>query len=84
MHIAVEQGASEGQTFVKYVDYLAAKGYVPPNGRAWVDHIRSKSNEANHEITQMSRADAEELLTFVGMLLKIVYEFPNRLPPSAP
>ncbi|MBT9160792.1 MAG: hypothetical protein DDT26_02088 [Dehalococcoidia bacterium] len=80
MHIAVAQGADENQSFLAYVDYLAGAGYVPPNGRGWVDHIRKRGNEANHEIQLMTREDSEELLTFLEMLLKFVYEFPARVP----
>jgi len=43
-----------------------------------VDHIRTKGNEANHEIRLMGRQDAEELVTFVEMLLKFIYEFPSK------
>ena len=84
MHIAVEQGAKEGESFVAYVDYLATKGYVPPNGKGWVDHIRRKGNEANHEIVLMTKKDAEELISFLEMLLKFIYEFPSRVPGLAP
>jgi hypothetical protein len=76
MHVAVEKGAHEGQSFVAYVEHLAATGYIPPGAKEWVDHIRTKSNEANHEVVVMLAADAEELLSFTGMLLKVVYEFP--------
>lgn len=79
MHVAVEKGAPEGKPFVIYVEHLATNGYIPPGARGWVDHIRTKSNEANHEIAVMSAADAEELLSFTGMLLKVVYEFPAAL-----
>jgi len=79
MHVAVEQGAQPGQKFVEYVDHLDAKGFVPPNGKAWVDAIRKKGNEANHEIVQMAEADARQILQFVEMLLKFVYEFPSLL-----
>ena len=84
MNIAVAQGAKPGETFVSYVEYLAAKGYVPPNGQGWVDHIRKKGNEANHEITLMSKTDADELILFIEMLLKFMYEFPNKIPAPAP
>lgn len=83
MHIAVEKKASENQKFIEYVSYLADKGYVPPDGKHWVDHIRSKGNEANHEIAVMSRDDAKDLLLFIEMLLKFVYEFPNLIKPCA-
>lgn len=79
MNIGVQEGAAEGKSFVFYIDFLAEKGYIPPNGRGWVDHIRKKGNEATHEIALMNRTDAEELLTFTEMLLKFVYEFPNSI-----
>ncbi|MCK4428523.1 MAG: DUF4145 domain-containing protein [candidate division Zixibacteria bacterium] len=79
MHIAVKQGAQEGQSFMEYVEYLAAKGYVPPNGKIWVDHIRKKGNEANHEIALMMKEDAVDLITFIEMLLKFIYEFPHKI-----
>lgn len=80
MHIAVAQKADAGKSFVEYVEYLADQGYVPPNGRGWVDHIWIKGNEANHEIRLMAKPDAEELISFAEMLLKFVYEFPQRVP----
>ena len=80
MNIAVTQGAEEGKPFISYVEYLANSGYVPPNGKGWVDHIRQKGNEATHEIALMSKADAEELISFIEMLLKFIYEFPARIP----
>ncbi|HEY6251286.1 MAG TPA: DUF4145 domain-containing protein [Candidatus Angelobacter sp.] len=83
MNVAVAQGAKEGEPFVAYVEYLANKGYVPPNGRGWVDHIRSKGNEANHEIRLMTQAEAEELILFLEMLMKFIYEFPSKVPPAA-
>lgn len=80
MNIAVSQGAEQGLKFIDYVNYLSEKGYVPPNGKHWVDHIRRKGNEANHEIVLMTQKDAAELLTFVEMLLRFIYEFPNLVP----
>lgn len=77
MNIAVEQGAEEGKRFIEYVDYLARAGFIPPNGRHWVDHIRKKGNEATHEIRIMEESDAKEILIFSEMLLKFIYEFPS-------
>jgi hypothetical protein len=76
MHIAVAKGASEGKTFISYVEYLAEKNYVPPDAKGWVDHIRARGNEANHQIVIMAKEDAEQLISFAEMLLKIIYEFP--------
>jgi Domain of unknown function (DUF4145) len=80
MHIAVEKSAKEKLSFFEYVSFLSDKGYVPPDGKHWVDHIRGKGNEANHEIVLMNAADARLLLIFVEMLLRFVYEFPNMIP----
>jgi len=79
MHIAVSQGAKPGLNFTDYVDHLSNNGFVPPNGKTWVDHIRKKGNEANHEINIGTKVDAEELLTFIEMLLKFIYEFPSKM-----
>ncbi len=46
----------------------------------WVDHIRERGNEANHEITIMSADDAQSLIQFTEMLLKLVFEFPKKMP----
>src|ERR1035437_5059130 len=83
MHIAVNLGARENQSFMEYVQYLADNGYVPPNGKGWVDHIRRKGNEANHEIVLMTQGDAADLVNFTEMLLKFIYEFPGRVPAPA-
>lgn len=76
MHIAVAKGAKEGETFLKYVEFLNAKHFIPPDAKEWVDQIRQTGNEANHAIVIMDEAAAEELLSFSEMLLKLVYEFP--------
>ena len=80
MNIAVQEKAAEGLKFIEYVEYLAKNGFVPPNRKHWVDHIRKKGNEATHEIAVMSEADAKDLLGFVEMLLRFIYEFPKLVP----
>ncbi len=80
MNIAVAQGAEEGKNCIAYVKYLADKGFVPPNGQNWVDHIRTTGNEATHEIALMQADDAKELISFSEMLLRFIFEFPNRIP----
>jgi hypothetical protein len=80
MHIAVEKGAEEGKPFIEYVEYLSNKGYVPPDGKGWVDHIRDKGNEANHEIAEVGIEDAKDLISFSEMLLRFVFELPSRIP----
>jgi hypothetical protein len=77
MHVAVDLGAKKGLNFIEYVEYLSEKGYIPPGAKEWVDIIRKKGNEANHEILIMTEEDAKDLLKFTEMLLKIIYEFPD-------
>jgi hypothetical protein len=76
MHIAVSKGAEENLSFIAYVEYLSNNNYIPPDAKDWVDHIRTKGNEANHEINIMKKEEAEDLIQFIEMLLKMIYEFP--------
>lgn len=78
MHIAVEKGAEKNKPFVYYVDYLEEKHFLPPDSKAWIDSIRAKGNEANHEVTIMSHEDAKSLIDLFEMMLKFLYEFPSR------
>jgi Domain of unknown function (DUF4145) len=83
MNIAVAEGAEEGKNFVAYIEYLADKGFIPPGGKGWVDHIRQQGNEATHEISMKTEADAKDLISFAEMLLKFIYEFPARVPSAS-
>jgi hypothetical protein len=76
MHIAVSKDAKTGEGFKYYVDYLSEKNFVPPDAKGWINKIREIGNVANHKIKIMKKEDAEELLKFMEMLLKIIYEFP--------
>jgi len=77
MHIAVEKGAEPGLPFIGYVNFLEENHYVPPDSRSWVDRIRVRSNEANHEIEIMTQTDAENLITFIEIILRFLYETPS-------
>ena len=79
MHIAVDNGADGGMTFSQYVGFLDEAHYIPPNGAEWVDEVRKRSNEQNHEIVIATRDDATQLLDFIEMLLRFIYEFPSRV-----
>jgi len=80
MNIAVNKGAEVGLSFVEYINFLAEKGFIPPDGKPWVDHIRKKGNDASHKIELMDKNDAEMLIRFVEMLLRFIYEFPSMVP----
>ena len=74
MNLAVQEGASGGLKFIEYVDYLVSNNYVPPKGKQWVNRIRDKGNEANHEIRQVPEAEAIEVIELTELLLRFNYE----------
>ena len=78
MHIAVSKWAKENLRFVEYIDYLENNNYITQWVKEWVDEIRTIGNEANHEIKIMSKEEAENLISFSEMLLKLIYEFPAK------
>lgn len=80
MHIAVSLGLEhkKGLSFEECINYLDKEGHIPKGSKNWVDSIRKKGNEANHEITLMSQEEAKELISFTEMLLKLIYEYPSR------
>ena len=83
MHIAVEKGAKSGQRFIEYIDYLKEKHYIPRGGKNWVDEIRKRGNEANHEIVSSTKDEAKQLLDFTGMFLRMVYKMPGSAPEAS-
>ena len=80
MHTAVEKGANEGQSFQQYVKWLVDERYAPRGAEDWLDYIRGRGNEANHEIVVMGKKDAEGVLRFTEALLRGVYELPKLVP----
>jgi len=78
MNIAVSKGAKENQSFKQYVDYLETNNFIPNGTKDWVDAIRTQGNEATHEISISTQEQAEEILSFAEMLLRLIYEFPSK------
>lgn len=77
MHVAVEKGAVEGESFASYVSHLATAGYVTPPMKDWVDQIRTIGNAATHELDPPVKERAESTLMFTAELLRLVYEMDN-------
>lgn len=78
MHVATDKMAEEGKSFQYYVGYLSDNHFIPAGAREWVDQIRTRGNEANHQIVLKTQKEAEDLIDFVEMLLRVVYEYPAR------
>ena len=74
MHIAVDCGAKDGLRFIEYVDFLDKKGYIPVNCKSWVDIIRTKGNEANHDIVILNQDDAKQLISFIQIIIYVIYK----------
>lgn len=77
MNLAFVHGATEGKTFVFYIEYLLGKGFVPPTWRPWVEKIKDKGNDATHEIAPIDRKEAETVIRFTHMLLSTIYDLPD-------
>ena len=74
MHVAVEFGAPERDSFTHYIDYMVNKGHISINMREWVDKIKKNGNAATHEILPSDIKRAFATLTFTTILLKSMYE----------
>lgn len=77
MHIAVEAGAKEGDSFKSYVNYLSTNHYLPPNADKLLEYMRKLGNEKNHEIKLGTQDEVEKVIKFVEALLYFVYELSN-------
>lgn len=73
MHIAVSCGAELDLRFVDYVNYLNDNNYIPVNAKGWVDIIRKKGNDANHEIIILNKEDAKKLIMFTQMIIDVIF-----------
>ena len=74
MHVAVEKGAKEGDTFAAYLTHLEGLGYITPPMKIWVGLIREHGNEATHLLATPTRERVESTLFFTAELLRLVYE----------
>lgn len=77
MNIGVNCGAEEGKSFEYYVNYLDENGYIAKNCKKWVDIIRKKGNEANHEIQIFSENEAKQIIKFIEIMISVIYEMPS-------
>ena len=78
MNVAVSQAAKEGQTFAFYIEFLIQREFIPKASLPWVDKIRATGNEAAHSVAGTTETVAKQTLEFTAMLLRLVYEFPDR------
>lgn len=74
MHVAVEKGEKEGESFASYISYLENQGYVTPPMKPWVDIIRKHGNASTHKLESPSQERAESTVMFTAELLRLTYE----------
>jgi hypothetical protein len=74
MHVAVDKGAKEGESFASYLSYLETEGYVTPPMKEWVDLIRQHGNKSTHKLDSPEKERAESTVMFTAELLRLVYE----------
>jgi len=73
MHIAVDKGANEGESFVSYIDHIESQGFITPPMKPWVDLIRQHGNDATHTLDEPDEERARHTVGFTAELLRIVY-----------
>lgn len=89
-HIAVEKGLASkdnrnrAPSFEQALKHLKAEGYVTPPMADWVARIKDVGNEANHELTPISKDEALDVATFTEQLLILTYEMPARMRSQSP
>lgn len=79
LHMAGEVSGSVPTNFVAAIEALVASGLVPPRSKDVLDHIRKTGNKATHELDEVSKEDAEQLVIFLEAVLRFQYEFPAKL-----
>lgn len=74
MHVAVDKGAKERDTFVAYIAHLEEKGFVAPAMKPWVGLIQKHGTATTHRIAAPDQHRAESTLMFTAELLRVIYE----------
>lgn len=79
-HIAVAHGLEpkkkndRAPSFYEAVEHLEAEGLITKKMRPWVDRIKDVGNDANHELTPITAAQALDVANFTEQLLVLAYE----------
>ena len=69
-------GADENLKFIQYVNYLNDNHFAGARSDQWIDQIRQFGNQANHEIRINTKEEAQRIIKFCEMILKLNYEYP--------
>lgn len=78
-HIAVDKGLPASNArgrapgFQECVNHLESRGVITKTMLGWVDRIKDVGNDANHEVTPVTKGDAEAVGAFTQQLLTLAY-----------
>lgn len=90
LHVAVTHKLPEkdsrgrAPSFFEAIEYLEATGIITKRMRPWVDRIKDVGNDANHEISPVTRESALDVATFTEQLLRLAYEMSAIMDATAP
>jgi hypothetical protein len=77
MVCACHEGDTDGKRFVEYVNYITGSVIAFPKAKDSIDKIRGIGNEANHNLTFVSRDDARRAMSIVTYMLNTIYSLPS-------
>ena len=73
MNIAVDQGAKKNKKFQEYVEYIQEENLVSKNAKELLTEIKDIGNDANHEISQVSEEQANQIIKFINEVIRQIY-----------
>ena len=76
MLVACQAGAKPGRAFTEYVDDIVNKVIPIPKAKGSIDAIRTIGNDATHELTFVSEAEARRAIAIVLYVLNAAYSLP--------
>lgn len=74
MNVSVGEGAKEGESFISYIDFIKNNNLIGKKSNYRLDKIRQSGNDANHQIREISKEEARELLDITSFLLITLFE----------
>lgn len=74
MNVAIHEGAENNKGFAYYVKYLCDEGIVHKKSVKKAESVKDLGNDANHEIENRTKEEAQNCFEFIELLLIQNYE----------
>ncbi len=81
MVTACNKGEKDGKRFIEYVDYITDTVLKFPEAKNSIAKIKDIGNDANHDATLVSQADAGHAIDIVTYMLNAIYALPGAVSP---